>query len=135
MMSSSTRRQKVKLYRSAFGVGLSEERFGKDHDAENAGPAPGSYDTRPSWDAPGVVPLRTSDVQSRKQPVKMPGPADYSLPSTLKYGKPNRKGVMISTGKRLQMASASDADGPGPGAYKTIKSLIRQSHNIMLSGQ
>jgi hypothetical protein len=79
------------------------------------------------------VPLRTTEVKSRKQPTKAPGPADYVLPSTLQYGKPNRKGVMISTGKRMEMASG-DADGPGPGAYRTVKSLLRPSFNIMLAG-
>lgn len=132
--SHSTRRQKVRLHKSAFGIGLNEARF-RDLDAENAGPAPGSYDITPSWDVPGVVPLRLVDAKSRKQASwdKAPGPADYVLPTTLKLGKPNRKNVMIGTGKRADL-TAGDPSLPGPGNYQVIKSLIRPSHNIMLSG-
>jgi len=129
---NTTRRQKVRLHKSAFGVGLNEARF-RDLEYESAGPAPGSYDTAPTWDAPGVVPLRTTNITSRKQTSwdRAPGPADYVLPSTMKHGVPNRKGVMISTGKRSNLGKIDD--GPGPGNYQTVKSLIRPSFNIMLA--
>lgn len=122
-------RQKVRLHRSAFGVGLDQSRFRDVHD--DPGPAPGSYDTAPRWEAPGAVPMQASNVVSRKVPETMPGPGDYVLPSTLKYGKKNRKNVMISTGQRESMGKSKD--GPGPGTYSVIPSLLRPSHNIMLS--
>lgn len=122
-------RQKVRLHRSVFGVGLDQSRFRDVH--EDPGPAPGSYDTAPKWEAPGAVPMQTSGVVSRKVHDTLPGPGDYILPSTLKYGSRNRKNVMISTGQRTSMGSSKV--GPGPGTYAVIKSLIRPSHNIMLS--
>lgn len=125
----SNSRTKLRLHKSAFGVGLSQARFVKDSDT--SGPAPGSYDTTPSWVVPGAVSFRETNISSRKLPDMMPGPGDYSLPSALKYGKPNRKGVMISTGQRSQLGQ--NIDGPGPGEYKVTKSLIRPSYNIMLA--
>jgi len=134
LSSSSLHRQKQRLHKSAFGVGLSEERFSRNLAEENAGPPPGAYDTTPSWSAPGAVPMRETNVRSRKQPETLPGPGDYVLPSSLQYGKPNRKQVMVSTGQRTNFVRRDALEGPGPGTYKTIKSLIRPSHNILLAG-
>jgi hypothetical protein len=117
---------------SAFGVGLKEPRFSKS--LEPVGPPPGAYDTRPKWEARGAIPFKTANpVISRSVPEIRPGPGDYILPSSLKYPKPARKNIMISTGKREGNSVNSTVNNPGPGSYKTAPNLLRKSYNILLN--
>jgi hypothetical protein len=117
---------------SAFGVGIKEPRFSKS--LEPVGPPPGAYDTRPKWEAKGAVPFKTANpVISRSTAEIRPGPGDYILPSTIKYPKPGRNNVMISTGKREGNTTNATVHNPGPGSYRVAENLIRKSHNILLN--
>jgi len=107
----------------------------KEQDISSIGPAPGSYNTTPSWSAPGIVPMiMPSGPTSRKAPDPSPGPGDYLLPSTINQVRKSRKDVMISSSKRSGVGTNEKNAAPGPGAYDISKGgLLRPTFNIMLA--
>ena len=112
----------------------SKERFQEQE--KTMGPPPGTYNVAPSWRAQGVVPMRPDTLGSKQNKIvhTMPGPGDYTIPSTLKIPRKNRKNIMVSTVQRFDMPRVEE--GPGPMDYDPIPlygNMIRPSHNVMLS--
>lgn len=64
----------------------------------------------------------------------MPGPGYYDVPSMIESSTKsfNRKNVMISTASRSEKF---ENNIPGVGSYDLRSSLVRPTHNILLSGE
>lgn len=118
-----------------------KERF--EDKINQLGPPPGSYDVAPSWTKKGGVPVMkpdpkldlSRDVRQPAVPDTMPGPGDYTLPSSIKVPKKSRKNVMISTGTRKGPETLGGG-APPPGTYDPIPlygNFITRSHNVLLS--
>jgi len=103
------------------------------------GPAPGTYNTLPSWKLKtGVKMIPDTIPVIKKKPGTSPGPGSYRPD---KYGmagstnkRRNRMNVMIGTDIRFN-SKVYEKDGPGPGVYNVTKSLLVPSHNVMLAAQ
>ena len=115
------------------------KRLPPPEDSLDQGPAPGTYDTRPSWELKRSIrffPENKPRIKVRE--TIAPGPAQYQVDKYGIAGSPerrrNRKNVMVSTANRGEgMLNEYQKSLPGPGIYNVSKSLVTPSHNVYLN--
>lgn len=99
------------------------------------GPAPGTYDVQPKWEKGSLV-MAPIIVNKKKQLEDLPGPGQYNIPRRFGAVARNPKNIMFSTSPRSDVTGGKKKQmGPGPGQYDVRGSLIRPSHNVLLSDE
>jgi hypothetical protein len=130
-VKQNTRRLPMKLkYTSSFASSSTRFRTSVD---EPLGPPPTAYDSQPVWTKAkiGGYRMKPSVTESRKEPETPPPAHNYVLPGAIGEIKTfNRKKIFFGSSKREEKI---DTDIPPPGRYNVSSSLIRPTHNILLS--
>ena len=132
---------------SAYGPRFTRtKRFSISKDPDELGPPPGRYDLSLSWNVSTAVHMEPIHVEIRKNeriiPIA-PGPGEYydgfssiaDIANNHMNNNRNRKDIMINTSERAPLIPRHMIDKPGPGQYSPNTSLLKVSHNILLSGK
>ena len=110
-------------------------------------PPPGAYNLKAEWRAArGVAKLGSGPLVRFTEATSMTtpniGPGAYSMPTTIKPGKPGRKNLMLSSAPRFGaggfVPGADAAEIPGPGAYDYEMphgNLLKPTYNVAIAEQ
>ena len=132
---------------SYFASDTSRTSLADTRPARDAVPPPGAYELKTEWRAArGVAKLGSGPVARFTEAASMTsqkiGPGAYSMPTTIKPGKPGRKNLMLSSAPRFGaggFAPGTEADeAPGPGAYDyemPYGNLLKPTYNVAIAEQ
>ena len=132
---------------SYFASDTSRTSLADTRPARDAVPPPGAYELKTEWRAArGVAKLGSGPVARFTEAASMTsqkiGPGAYSMPTTIKPGKPGRKNLMLSSAPRFGaggFAPGTEADeAPRPGAYDyemPYGNLLKPTYNVAIAEQ